>query len=114
MKPFDLEAAKDGDPIVCRDGTPAKFIAHVPEAREPNRLVVLINETVVVCYENGSRNSYGNASFSDLFMAPKKRTMWVNLYSKPWANYYSTQHEADAVATPDRIGGRAWPVEIEE
>ena len=43
MKPFDLEAAKAGAPIVTRDGRPAKFIAHVAEAHPSQRLLVLID-----------------------------------------------------------------------
>ena len=39
MKPFDLEAAKRGEPIQCRDGRPVKFIGHVPEAHDHNRIV---------------------------------------------------------------------------
>ena len=45
MKPFDLEAAKAGAPIVTRDGRSAKFIAHVAEARNKyqDALVKLAN-----------------------------------------------------------------------
>lgn len=28
MKPFDLEAAKRGEPIITRDGVEAHFVAH--------------------------------------------------------------------------------------
>ena len=37
MKPFDLEAAKRGEPIVTRGGEAAKFIAHVPDADKIGR-----------------------------------------------------------------------------
>ena len=40
MKPFNLEAAKAGAPLVTRDGRPAKFIAHVAEAHPSQRLLV--------------------------------------------------------------------------
>ena len=53
MKPFDLEAAKAGAPIVTRDGRPAKFIAHVAEAHPSQRLLVLIDGTVHTKFESG-------------------------------------------------------------
>jgi len=53
MKPFDLEASKRGEPIVCRDGTPVKFIAHVPEAVNAERLLVLIDNHVYAYYDTG-------------------------------------------------------------
>ena len=53
MKPFDLEAAKAGAPIVTRDGRPAKFIAHVAEVHPNHRLLVLIDGDVHLKFENG-------------------------------------------------------------
>jgi len=95
MKPFDLEAAKRGEPIVCRDGTPATFIAHVPEAREINRALVLRNGLVYSLFESGK---YFESDYyeSDLFMAPKMRTLWVNLYKEQGrCCYYDTEEEAN-------------------
>ena len=83
MKPFDLEAAKAGTPIVTRDGRPAKFIAHVAEAHPSQRLVVLIDGVVRMSWEDGKYLGRGNpahVSDNDLFMAPVKRTVWINLY----------------------------------
>jgi len=124
MKPFDLEAAKRGDPIVCRDGTPAKFIAHVPEAHEAcSRLVVLAGGEVFVLRENGTFWVDDSPHDFDLFMAPKKRTVWVNFYEVTnTAKHFSTEEEAEQRVTCIdhqskirwRIGNRAYPVEIEE
>lgn len=122
MKPFDLEAAKRGEPIQTRDGQSAKFIAHVPEAQEHQRMVVFFDGAVWVVGESG--NFYQNkfASNHDLFMSPRKRTVWVNLhpyagistsYGYP-ATVYATKEMADAVSDQDRQGNRAWPLEIEE
>jgi hypothetical protein len=114
MKPFDLEAAKRGEPIVCRNGTPAKFIAHVPEANDGRRLIVLISNFIFTHFENG--REYPSDTDRDLFMAPKKRTVWVNLYENGLANFHGTEEYADQSASKhhDRIGKRAYPVEIEE
>ena len=123
MKPFDLEAAKQGEPIVCRDGTPAKFIAHVPDANDARQIIVLINNFIFTHYENGKK--YPDDSDRDLFMAPKKRTFWVNLVH-PYAGDSSYGYHAAAFRTKEqaddadrassftRIGSRAWLLEIEE
>lgn len=117
MREFDLEAAKRGDPIVCRDGTPATFIAHVPEAHYTQRLVVLVGDNIYGYLESGQWTGIKN-DHADLFMAPKKRTVWVNLYKSKFAYHCDTEEEANKRAkdtdTANRIGGRAWPVEIEE
>jgi len=115
MKPFDLEAAKRGDPIVCRDGTPAKFIAHVPEAHATNRLIVLVLGNIYGSYESGKWGP--SPEKFDLFMAPKKRTVWVNLYANGEASYHDSEESArDAKnhVLHMRAGGKAYPVEIEE
>lgn len=113
MKPFDLEAAKRGDPIVCRDGTPVKFIAHVPEAHKDARVLYLFNEWVYVANESGT---FQNQAERSLFMAPKKRTVWVNLFPSGNDCHYETEEDANRMIpkTDKRLGGKAYPVEIEE
>lgn len=117
MKPFDLEAAKAGAPLVTRDGRPAKFIAHVEEAHPCQRLLVLIDGVVRMEFDNGKYLGLGGLdgeSDSDLFMAPVKRTVWVNLYGYGGATWHDTEERADNSTLNDRLGGRAWPIEIEE
>ena len=43
MRPFNLDAAKAGAPLVTRNGKPARFVAHVPECAEGYRLIVYID-----------------------------------------------------------------------
>ena len=120
MREFDLEAAKRGEPIVCRDGTPAKFIAHVPEAHPTNRLIVLVLGNIYGSYEDGKWGP--TPEKYDLFMAPKKRTVWVNLYGGSSAMHFPDKDTADehhrittnGATIINRIGNRAYPVEIEE
>lgn len=114
MKPFDLEAAKRGEPIITRDGRAAKFIAHVPEAAEGSRVLVLINSGIPHHHENGSYfQEFGHPM--DLFMAPKRRTVWVNLYPGTRdACWHESEDAANENASDDRIGSKAHPIEIEE
>jgi len=118
MKPFDLEAAKAGEPIICRDGTPAKFIAHVPEVRAEFRVIALVNKSIRIYYETGIHPSASHPHY-DLVMAPTKRTVWVNFYFQQSAMYFESQDAANYAHNTfhedvNRIGGKAYPVEVEE
>ena len=70
MKPFNLEAAKQHHPIQTRNGSPAKFLMHVPEANNEYRVVVLVDGETHSCSEDGIYYSDGVESSVDLFMAP--------------------------------------------
>jgi len=111
MKAFDLEAAKRGEPIVTRGGREAKFIAHVPELTYP--VLILLDVGLWHAKPDGTSNVGRN---NDLFMASKKQTVWVNFYrNQTNADYFSTKQLADYTAEfRTRIGGKAYPVEIEE
>ena len=111
MKPFDLEAAKEGKPIITRDGRKAKFIAHIPEAVNSCRVVCMVEgkDSPVLCDETGMF-SYHAQSGNDLFMAPEVR--WVNFYSGGTAYHFPSEKEAnDYVSSSRRIGNKAYPVE---
>ena len=115
MKPFNLEAAKAGDPIVTRDGREAKFIAYVPEVGNYEQIVILIDK-VIFSYPIRGNVFDTQKSESDLFMAPKKRVVWVNFFGSAKACfYYASEKQADLGFDSDyRIGGKAYPVEIVE
>ena len=112
MKPFNLDAAKRGDAIQTRDGENAKFIAHAPEAKA-YKVVVLLNGEFETYTEDGT-HCEGRKTGYDLFMTPKKRTVWLNLNSYNCIAFqFDSKEEAD-IAHGTRIGNRAWPLEIEE
>lgn len=114
MKPFDLEAAKRGEPIVTRDGRETFFVG-----------ICKGDRPIVVCDSAGNLTrllhdgdyTANGAHMYDLFMAPKKRTVWVNLYEfrqQLGDHWHDTEELADITADEGRIGNKAWPVEIEE
>ena len=114
-KPFDLEAAKRGEPIQTRDGTPAKFVAYEPGVAPGNcSVIVLANGYLTMRYADGASRSDRQPSDADLVMAPRKRTVWVNFYQGNRASWWDSDEVANGCGTGYRIGNRAWPVEIEE
>jgi hypothetical protein len=103
LKPFDLKLAVEGHPIQTRDGRPAKFIAHVPETREEDQVVCLIEGLVCSRFDTGLQY-VSNPSPNDLFMAPVTHTKWLNIYPSVKYTYaYSTKELAAENAGPDRI-----------
>jgi len=80
MKPFDLEKAKAGHPLVTRDGRKARLVGHVPEAVEPYRVYAYIEGQSCAYSFWESGNMGGGTNDEDLFMAPNKREGWVNVY----------------------------------
>jgi hypothetical protein len=113
MKPFNLEAAQRGDKLVTRAGEEAEFIAYVPKAGEHYQVLALVG-LMPKTYDTNGCFLRGSESTYDLFMAPKKRTIWLNIYPSSNAYCYRSEEMAESVACDERIGGKAWPLEIEE
>lgn len=113
MKKFDLSAAKAGEKIVTREGNPVEFVAHIPEANEPNDRVIVFYDGDVLHYdENGVFDLCCESSDLDLFMAEKTIVMWVNFYEGGISEWFHDEWSADNTKYRSRIGGRAFKMEI--
>lgn len=110
MKPFDLEAAKCGEPICTRGGVERFFIG---TNKRGEIFVEDISGKHYVMFKDGMTHT-GKPNTLDLFMAPKKRTVWVNLYPDNHNSHWRTEEAANIAAGTKRIGSKAYPVEIEE
>ena len=84
MKPFDLEKAKAGAPVITRNGSAARIICFNRADADNYPLVALLHlgegiERVTTHTDQGHYcKEPGNNC--DLFMAPVKREGWVNIY----------------------------------
>lgn len=85
FKPFDLEAAKAGAPVMTRDGRPARILAFdVENAGYP--VVAAIKapngkyENVELFTEQGYFDEGTKENDCDLFMASVKHRAWVNVH----------------------------------
>ena len=119
MKPFNLEEAKAGNPLITRDGDSVTFIAHVPDAMEWSQLLVLKDRTVRHRYADGSVVP-DIENLGDLFMAPVKRVVWVVAAKRPFATghrfAWTYENENDALEQINRCNFYTGPyrLEIEE
>lgn len=80
LKPFDLEAAKSGAPVITRDGRPARII--YSEAKSIYNIIALVedggDERPISVATDGV-NGLGPSN-NDLFMVSVKHEGWVNMY----------------------------------
>ena len=113
MKPFNLEAAFRGALITDREGNPVELIAYVEKAIVDSRVVVLHSDGNVFSTSVAGRYWGTDDSPKDLFMAPVKHTVWVNLYPRNKATYFASQEEADKGASDSRINNTAFKIEFE-
>jgi hypothetical protein len=59
---FNLERAIAGDPIETMEGIPAEFVAYRPTVRIDSRVIVQVEDRLIMCREDG--NLYGRVSTS--------------------------------------------------
>lgn len=56
-----------------------------------------------------------NRSTKDLFIPKTKKMLWLNVYPGNYATVaHLSKEEADEYSSPNRIGGKAYSIEIEE
>jgi len=120
MKPFNLERALAGDPVVTRDGRTVTEIYHFKTCTDTRPVTAVIDGFRLefsiggLFKPNVDHDAALFVHYADLFMAPKKRTVWVNFYPQGDATWNTTESTANHCGLPSRLGNRADPVEVEE
>lgn len=80
MKPFDLEAALRGEPVVTRDGRAVTGLhKHEGVGRNAECLSGVCNGIVCLWFKDGYYDVDGEVCGYDLFMAQKKVKLFMNL-----------------------------------
>lgn len=120
-KPFSIEQAKAGKPVITRDGRPARIVCF-DRKQEAYPLFGFSGESeeYVYCWTlDGKYHGNGESPY-DLFMAPEEKTVWVNLWRKDGRittgeDTYKTKEAAtDWILPPypDHVG--AFPITYQE
>ena len=79
-KPFDLELAKQEHRLLM-DGEPVQFVAHVPEADESQRVIVLKqNSFISTRGEDGRELGCDHPPLLLADLPPRKVKLWANVY----------------------------------
>ena len=78
MKPFNLEQALAGKPVVTRDGRPVKIAGYNPDAKPQWKLAAWVDGNLDAWYTDGTQTGKSNMpTDSDLRMAPTERKEWI-------------------------------------
>ena len=100
LKPFDLEAAKQGKPVCTRDGRKARIICFDRKflfkgVSYPIIALVTAKEEIIYGYnEKGKILIENDMPYKDdLMMLPEKKEGWVNIFYKSGLS----EHHADGV-----------------
>ena len=118
LKKFDLQKALAGDLVVTHNGIKVVQIAHFPKSfyGQGELAVLLSGDDRVGIYDTNGK-SRGIVA-TQLFMAPKTRELWVNLYysnGKYDCGYpYETEQEANQRQLPNRLGNCAHKITIKD
>lgn len=100
LKPFSLEAAKQGKPVCTRDGRNARIICFDRCSNKPIvALVTTDDREYLTEYYCDGRISHNSAENNDLMMLPEKKEGWVNVYNNLGiitfsSKLYNTKEEA--------------------
>lgn len=104
MKPFDLEKALAGEPVVTRDGRPVKIAGYNPDADDYAKIVGWVDGDTKSWDSNGEY--FIAKSNTDLFMAEKpkvKKEGWVNVYPDDDVFMYPSLEEAEDAKGSKRV-----------
>jgi len=122
MKPFNLEKALAGEPVVTRDGIPATDFHYFEREKSVFNVCALVDGIVGRFTADGYSHT---DNMSDLFMAPSRRTMWGVLYRSDYTgglhllpDIYPTEEKARLeMKRPSNAGNKAimfFPIEWED
>jgi hypothetical protein len=78
MKPFNLDDALAGKPVITCDGRPVKIAGYNEDANDCEKLAVWIDGQIKSYYANGYSPWVGGSNpYRNLFMAPITRKEWI-------------------------------------
>lgn len=130
MKPFDLEAAKRGEPI-CFGPMPVRFVAHAPDAKEfervicvgPKGAIYLMSDSGKVCpglaiAQNGDiiaiRKSEEESKLALTMAPPKRRTVWLVMrYANISCKALASKEDANIFLDAQMVGDWHGPYPLE-
>lgn len=93
MNKFNLERALSGEKVITRDGIEVdQFIRF--DCEDGDCLRGVVNGSIESFYPCGSYHSGDEVDVYDLFMAPKKLSGFVNVYSREEGNVFTSLHDS--------------------
>lgn len=103
MKPFNLERALAGDPVVTRGGREVKDFHFFRSCTDEKSLIGVIATELRAWSITGVFSYEGDKGLLDLFIAPVQRGLWLNVDSNGFVKAFPLKGSADKFASPERI-----------
>jgi hypothetical protein len=100
MKPFDLEEALAGKPVVTRVGSTVNQIVKFDVIENPYCIAGVVHGNIETWFINGKYSPNKHESNFDLFMATESKFIWINLWQQLHenGNYVTTVHTREDLA----------------
>jgi hypothetical protein len=95
MKPFNLEEALAGKPVVCKNGWEVTEIVYMPTVISRLKLLAVAHGVVRAYDREGNFNSFSDNNELQLFMAEEKKSIWINVYDNERDLFVSTHKTSD-------------------
>ena len=77
MKPFNLERALAGEPVITRDGEKITIAGYNANAKKYNQLAGWDSDGAILSWNFDGKFDTGHNSLNDLFMAPTERKEYI-------------------------------------
>lgn len=111
MKPFDIEAAKRGEPVCTADGREVRLYAFDSPCSWSGRSQPIVgvmaenNQWIPVSWCSNGLFGWNTESPSDLRMAPRKETRWVVSWIGNDKRFHAEGHDVaiEAERSRDRL-----------
>jgi len=89
LKPFNLELALAGHPVITSDGQVVSQIVEFNVKHGKYSIAGIINGEIRTFMSDGSFYNCSSESCINLFMAPIKKQGWVNVFKDDSDSYYT-------------------------
>jgi hypothetical protein len=105
MKPFNLDEALAGKPVITRNGKPFTMAGYNEKARDGQNIAGWVDGTLMCWHHDGSYSTqFYDTHEYDLFMASTERKEWIvrstfngiTWYSQAFLTYESAKAYADS------------------
>lgn len=94
MKPFNLQEALAGKPVVTRDGHKVTELHYFETAQLGEQLVFVVDRHLRMAYADG-RIYRSEISPLDLFMVGEPREIWLNIYPAKTPYHFAAHPDRD-------------------
>ena len=117
-KPFNLEEALAGKPVVTREGYKVEKIVSFTDVEidSSHKVVYAFERCICFCRADGKQLNSDDEGYRDLFMEVEDEVLWINVYrnssGRKYTGSFPTEEAADATCH-ERVNGKAYKIVLD-